>query len=640
MIRPVWFLLLCQLVSATPLRAQEKTWPLLAWSDSLRSRMALVDVRADSRLEAWKGKSPEEILALPFAETRPDSGQTGHLWLRFSFVSHDSLPLDAMLAMGWFPTMNLWVIRNGQQLHHEQLGTRSAPPRGKPLEERHRFRLHLPPGDSLLLLIEIAPFESNYPPRGCYLLTPGESKIEASLALFSRRKLLEQAVAIMSVFGFQALLFGFLWLITRRAAFGYYSLYLLLMCLVLYSRYGNYLFLPWPWWWGNLAHFVTGMASVGSIFLYFRFVRSFLHLQQRDPKLFRWIRWAEAWTLSFLVVVTVTELGELGPTEFPYFPLMTLPLLIGSVPMFWRIWQIPLPGARLVVAGSVSLALGAGLANGFSWLGWSWASSLWLGDFFVTGSMVEVLFFSVALAFTLREEEKDKVEAQAALIIRLKENQELSEKLQEVRNQLARDLHDDIGATLSSIAFYAELAARDLQHPQSVSWLEAITQQARRMVDVMGDTVWSLHPRHDKALSLFARLQDQARLLRDHGIEVETESEAETGQLALPMALRRQLYLIGKEAMNNILKHARAGKVILRLRTSGQGLELTVEDNGVGMEVNAREKGNGLDSMAQRAREAGGTFHLESQPGAGTRICVWVPIPDVGEKQARSGSYL
>ena len=612
------------------LPAQEAAQPLLAWSDSLRGFR--VEVEASCRLEPGERKNWEEILALPFSPTLPDSGQSGYLWLQFSFVSRDSVPLDAILAMGWYPTMTLRVIRNGRQELLEQLGTRSAPSRGKPLEERHRFRLRLPPGDSLLLLIELAPVESNYPPRGCFLLTPGENQIEASLAFFSRRKLVEQAIAIMAIFCFQALLFGFLWLITRRAAFGYYSFYLLLMCLVLYSRYGNYLFLPWPWWWGDKARYLNGMTSVGSIFLYFRFVSTFLYLRQRDPRLFRWIRWAEAWALSFLVVITAAEIWGMPPGNFPYFPLMTLPLLAGSVPMFLRVWNIPLPGARLIVAGSVSLALGAALANVFARLGWTWTSSLWLGDLFVTGSMIEVLFFSVALAFTLREEEKDKIEAQAALIIRLKENQELSEKLQDVRNRLARDLHDDIGATLSSIAFYAELAARDLQHPQSVSWLEAITQQARRMVDVMGDTVWSLHPRHDKAMSLFSRLQDQARLLRDQGIEVETATEPGAEQLALPMALRRQLYLIGKEAMNNILKHAKAGKVMLSLRTRGKGLELTIEDDGIGMEANAREQGNGLDSMAQRAREAGGTFHLESKPGAGTRICVWMPIPDVGEK--------
>ena len=570
----------------------------------------------------------QDLLLKPWDQQLLLSPQKGTVWLRLVLSNTSSEVHEVMIDVGWHPRLDVYQIRKGTLLRHEQLGTEQGYPAGKALGERNRFRLALTAHGQDTLLLAMAPWLQNNFSTGLYLLSVEEAVRESTETYFDRRYLVNQYFGFLTIFGFQALLFLILWLATRHPAFAFYSLYLLMMVLFLYSKYGNYLFMPWPAWWDNESKLINASASILSVFLYFKFIVSFLDLSVKDPGLRRWILWAERWTLFFLLAVPCFYVW-LGP-QIPFFSILTFPLIVGALPMIWRLWKQGALQARLIGVGSLSLTMGAAIANLGGLLGIHVGKSLSFWDFYLLGTVGEVVCFSVALAFKLRQDDREKWLAQQALILRLEENQALNEELQGVRNQLARDLHDDIGATLSSIAFYSELAEKDPDYRGSSRWLQKISAEARYMVDVMGDTVWNLHPKNDLAFSLFNKLRDKAHLLAAKGIVYQAYFEPSIEELPLPMPIRKNLFLIGKEAINNILKHAQATEASLRIAVEAGHLIMIIHDNGQGMKVGEKTQGNGLINMKVRAEELGGTFDLRTD-GSGTQVKVIVPLPTFGE---------
>ena len=91
--------------------------------------------------------------------------------------------------------------------------------------------------------------------------------------------------------------------------------------------------------------------------------------------------------------------------------------------------------------------------------------------------------------------------------------------------------------------------------------------------------------------------------------------------------MRKNIFLIIKEAINNILKHASASEILINMSVAGKMIVLQINDNGKGFDCNNLQKGNGLDTMEQRTKSIGGDFVCDSKPGWGTKITVTVPIP-------------
>jgi signal transduction histidine kinase len=202
------------------------------------------------------------------------------------------------------------------------------------------------------------------------------------------------------------------------------------------------------------------------------------------------------------------------------------------------------------------------------------------------------------------------------------------------------DLHDDVGSSLSQIALRSELALSRLDRGEgdAAAALDQISSNARGLVDAMSDVVWSVDPRHDA-------LSDLVRRIRAFALEAEGSSEivvrldlpAPEQDLRLSALLRRQVYLVFKEALNNALRHAGATRVDVRLANNGSELELTVADDGVGFEGDATETtanessiargGHGLASMRRRALECGGRLRVDRLSTGGTVVRLVVPLP-------------
>jgi ligand-binding sensor domain-containing protein/two-component sensor histidine kinase len=201
-------------------------------------------------------------------------------------------------------------------------------------------------------------------------------------------------------------------------------------------------------------------------------------------------------------------------------------------------------------------------------------------------------------------------------------------ELERVRTRIATDLHDDVGANLSQIAILSEVArAQAGEREQAIDQpLSRIASLSRESVDAMSEIVWAIDPHHDRFNDLASRMRRLAsEVFPPRGIALEFRT---TGDPTVPVGAvaRRELFLVFKEAINNIIRHAGATRVEVILRVDGRRLSLTVSDDGRGFRPITHGPGQGLRSMRRRAASLGGTLEVISQPGQGTRVTLAIPI--------------
>lgn len=201
-------------------------------------------------------------------------------------------------------------------------------------------------------------------------------------------------------------------------------------------------------------------------------------------------------------------------------------------------------------------------------------------------------------------------------------------KVVKLRNRIALDLHDEIGSTLNSIAFFGEVANQMMEeNDQAKPVLSRMSTHAKEVVESMSDIVWSLNSKNDSFESMVDRLQSFAiHLLEPKGCAVEFHRPDTQAMLKMDMERRRNLYLIVKEAINNSAKYAGASRLWVYFRFTDQLLEVEVGDNGKGFDQNKVAEGNGLGSMRDRAVSLGAKLRFETREGEGTRIYLGMKI--------------
>jgi len=199
-------------------------------------------------------------------------------------------------------------------------------------------------------------------------------------------------------------------------------------------------------------------------------------------------------------------------------------------------------------------------------------------------------------------------------------------KLQTLRNKIATDLHDDVGSTLSSIAIFSEIAQQ--QSKEVIPLLQTITDNSRQMLDAMADIVWTIHPENDQLEKIILRMRSYAyELLGAKQIGFDFTADEDIIQLKLPMDVRKNLFLIFKEATNNIVKYSEADKALFSIRSEGDHhLSMEIRDNGKGFDINEPTEGNGLRNIKKRAREVGAKLLIDSFPGRGTTIQLKIAV--------------
>jgi len=198
-------------------------------------------------------------------------------------------------------------------------------------------------------------------------------------------------------------------------------------------------------------------------------------------------------------------------------------------------------------------------------------------------------------------------------------------KLQTLRNKIASDLHDDVGSTLSSISIFSQMAQQ--QSKEVIPLLETIEESSKKMLDAMADIVWTINPENDQFEKIILRMRSFAyELLGAKKIDFEFLAGDDVAKMKLPMDVRKNLYLIFKEATNNMVKYAEANKAMFAIKGEKNNLSMLIRDNGKGFDTNQSAKGNGLKNMKKRAEEIKGQLTIDSLPGNGTTIQLSVAL--------------
>ncbi len=209
-------------------------------------------------------------------------------------------------------------------------------------------------------------------------------------------------------------------------------------------------------------------------------------------------------------------------------------------------------------------------------------------------------------------------------------------ELEKVRSRIATDLHDDIGASLTQIAILSEVAQAQSKGNGATDSLTKITNVSNELVGTMSDIVWSINPSKDHLSDLTQRMRRfAADVLSARGIGFHFAVPEQTDEIVVNTNLRREMFLIFKESINNIVKHSGATNAEIEVGLSSAFLTLKISDNGKGF---AAEKtfenslsaietgGNGILSMQKRAAEMNGEFLISSEVGKGTEIVLKMPL--------------
>lgn len=242
------------------------------------------------------------------------------------------------------------------------------------------------------------------------------------------------------------------------------------------------------------------------------------------------------------------------------------------------------------------------------------------------GNVGDIIFFSAAMGYRLK---KISDERQLAILQTAEEREKRKEAVGEERNRIARDMHDDLGSGLTKISILSEVAKTQLLEPDKARIpLEHISTSSRELVDNLQDIIWVLNPRDDSLESLSAYIREYAlRFFEPLENDVAFDYPAEIGEVGLTEVQRRNVFLIVKETLNNIAKHARCRNVQISIGQDPGEIVISLRDDGIGFDPGqVRRFGNGLQNMKNRMQQIGGTYLLESAPGKGTLVRLTIPV--------------
>jgi len=202
-------------------------------------------------------------------------------------------------------------------------------------------------------------------------------------------------------------------------------------------------------------------------------------------------------------------------------------------------------------------------------------------------------------------------------------------KVERVRASIAQDLHDDIASSLASVKVYSEVLKEQIRPEanETRDLLERIRNLSDEVMDGIGQIIWSIDPRHDTLHDLLKHLQKQAaQIFASKRMAFHCRFPDKLGALHLNPDQRRSLYLILKEGITNIVKHAKASKVELICEQKGRALTFSLRDDGCGFDASVGSGGHGLENMRKRAQLIGAELDVSSNTGGGANLTLQIRI--------------
>jgi ligand-binding sensor domain-containing protein/two-component sensor histidine kinase len=201
-------------------------------------------------------------------------------------------------------------------------------------------------------------------------------------------------------------------------------------------------------------------------------------------------------------------------------------------------------------------------------------------------------------------------------------------QLQKMRDSIAADLHDDIGSTLTNINILSDLSKKNIDLPEKAgTFIDRIGTEVHDLQESLDDIIWSVNTRNDTLEETVYRMRRYAAELFDAAnIDYKFDLNEQQDQLKLGMELRKDVYLMFKECIHNIFKHANAKKVNIAISVNDNQLTMEIKDDGIGFSVQEDTKRNGLKNLKKRVDTWKGTLMINSRPKEGTHVKISLAI--------------
>ena len=248
----------------------------------------------------------------------------------------------------------------------------------------------------------------------------------------------------------------------------------------------------------------------------------------------------------------------------------------------------------------------------------------------LVGSMAAVLFLALGWIRVLHRQVDERTR-QLAQQIQARQRVEQQRAVEQERTRLARDLHDDLGGGLTEISMLGFLANDgSIPSERKTGYLQQMTEKARQLVTALDAIVWAVNPRYDSLSSLAAYYSLYAqRFLGLASVQCRLEIADSFPECPLDSTMRHSFFLAFKEALSNVVRHARATEVQLRIKVENDELVVAVADNGCGLQPDATSECgmDGLENMKARMSALGGQCEIQSVPTRGTTVVFRVSLP-------------
>lgn len=417
------------------------------------------------------------------------------------------------------------------------------------------------------------------------------------------------------------------WFYFRRSEYFYYSIYIIILSLFFLNRYmgdeqgmihfaGISLYKMYP----------DRILAILSYIYYFKFGRRFVEAETRYPGIHKIMTLTEQ-ILFLYIGLDIIIFATTGYSKFEnivYLPVnFSIFLVLGYV--FWTMLKRREALDKFILTGSMFYGISA-MVTLIMGIG----KDILENDHMLAlqiGALVEMLFLNAGLVYKSRMLQQETISSQTQLIKQYEDNQHLMNRLNNIRERISRDLHDDVGATLSSIKAYSEILKIN---PQAPSIADLIRDNSTEMIERLEMIAWSANPEHDHPKSLIFHMQKfAAPLCHAKNIQFHFNYKDVDEKIQIPGEIRQQLYLMFKEIINNMAKYAEASNCRAVLKINAQGLDMNILDDGKGFDAGLEQQGNGLKNLRKRAESLGGEVFIDSALASGTHISIRIPLINV-----------
>ena len=381
-----------------------------------------------------------------------------------------------------------------------------------------------------------------------------------------------------------------------------------------------------------LSYFSFFLLSVGMYF-YIAFTRKFLDTQINFPFLDKIFFYEQVGFLLLLIVFTYLQFfsNNYRLQNMLENTVKIIALLIGIVYIITAFLQ----RNKLVNY----LAIGSGLLIFFAIISFyfilfpSGFKSIFTKPIFYyeLGIVSELVFFLLGLTYKNRVELIGTIQQQEAM--KLETEMQLYESRiailnaqQQERNRISADMHDDLGAGITSIRLYSELAKNKIDK-NVLPEIEKISASANELLNNMNAIIWTMSSNNNSLADMVAYIRSYAQeYFENTGIACNIEIPDDLPEFAISSHARRNVFLVIKEALHNILKHANATIVSIKLTKESGRLSLYIQDNGNGIDFNnIRRFGNGINNMKRRMDEMNILFSIKNNNG--TQVTLQYLLP-------------